>query len=366
MIKVLQVFSLTDRGGAESLIMTHYKYIDRQQFHFDFVNHTQRQCDYDDEIYAMGSKLYHLPRFRYYNIFPFLKAWDDFLAVHHDYDVIHVHYFTLAGLIMPIAKKHKIKLRIAHSHTSIMYSFYKRVFFSLFTKQILMSSNLLLACSEDAGKNIFKTDKFRVFTNAINIKDYKYDDACRVKVRRDLGYKDDEIVIGHVGSFRGVAKNHLFIIDVFSRLVAKYPKFRLLLIGDGQLRSQIEKKVQDYGIFDYVTFTGVRADVPQLLQGMDVFFFPSLYEGLGIAVVEAQAAGLPVVASSEIPEEAYISDLIQTLSLSSNVEEWVDTLIKASQRNDKRSAYNLLARDGNYDVVRNSWVLEEIYREGLK
>lgn len=366
MIKVLQVFSLTDRGGAESLIMTHYKYIDRQLFHFDFINHTQRRCDYDDEIYAMGSKIYHLPRFKYYNVVSFLKAWDDFLAVHHDYDVIHVHYFTLAGLIMPIAKRYGVKLRIAHSHTSIMYSYYKRVFFSLFTKQIIKSSNLLLACSEDAGKNIFKTDKFRVFTNAINIKDYKYDDDCRVNVRRDLGYKDDEIVVGHVGSFRGVAKNHSFIIDVFSRLVSKYPKFRLLLVGDGQLRSQIERKVQDGGISDYVTFTGVRTDVPQLLQGMDIFFFPSLYEGLGIAVVEAQAAGLPVVASSVIPEEAYISDLIQTLSLSSNIEDWVNTLITTSKKDYNRVAYNILACDGKYDVVKNAKVLEEIYLEGLK
>ena len=366
MIKVLQVFSLTDRGGAESLIMTHYKYIDRQLFHFDFVNHTQRRCDYDDEIYAMGSKIYHLPRFKYYNIVSFLKVWDDFLAVHHDYDVIHVHYFTLAGLIMPIAKKHGIKLRIVHSHISIIYSNYKRFFFSLFRKKVINASNLLLACSEVAGYNIFKTNDFRIFNNAIDTIDYKYDYNCRVKVRHDLGYTNDEIVIGHVGSFRGVQKNHSFIIDVFARLVGKSPKFRLLLVGDGKLRPQIEKKAQNYGISDYVTFAGVRTDVPQLLQGMDVFFFPSLYEGLGIAVVEAQAAGLPVVASSVIPEEAYISDLIQTLSLSSNIEDWVNTLITTSKKDYNRVAYNILACDGKYDVVKNAKVLEGIYLEGLK
>ena len=366
MIKILQVFALTDRCGAESLVMTHYRHMNRDRFHFDFVNHTQRKCDFDDEIRQLGGSLFHLPRFRIWNLLSYLKAWDSFLCAHPDYDVIHIHYFTLAGLILPIAEKHGVKVRITHSHITRKSSRIKSLLFSLFRRRMIKSSTLLLACSDEAGKNIFKTNNFIVFRNAIESKAYAFDDIVRKNIRKELGFADDNIVIGNVGSFRSTQKNHAFIISLFAKLVKKNSQYRLLLVGEGELRRQMENRTKDLGIEEYVVFTGVRADVPQLFQCMDVFFFPSLYEGLGIVAIEAQTAGVPTVLSTEVPREAYISDLVQAVDLSDDDDTWMKVIEAASKREVNRADYKNAAINNNYDVEENIKVLESIYEGKYK
>jgi glycosyltransferase involved in cell wall biosynthesis len=330
-------------------------------YHFDFVNHTQRKCDFDDEILELGGHLYHLPKFRLWRFFSFIKAWDDFLTQHDDYDVVHIHYFTLAGLILPIAKKHGIKIRIAHSHITKKSSKFKTILFSILRKKLVKNSTMLLACSEEAGINMFKTKNFIVFNNAIDSDSFCFNQKVREDVRKEFHYSDDDIVIGNVGSFRSEQKNHRFIVDLFAKLVKKDNRFKLLLVGEGDLRPIIEKKVRDLSITDSVIFTGVRSDVPRLFQGMDIFFFPSLFEGLGIVAIEAQTAGVPTVLSTEIPKEAYISDLVKAVNLNDNDQKWIDAIIYSSKREISRLSYKDVAYKNNFDVKKNISVLEAIY-----
>lgn len=366
MIKILQVFALTDRCGAESLVMTHYRHMNRDRFHFDFVNHTQRKCDFDDEITQLGGVLYHLPKFKLWNVLSYLNAWDKLLCAHPDYDVIHIHYFTLAGLILPIAKRHGIKVRIAHSHITKKSSRIKGILFSILRRRMINASTLLLACGKEAGFNMFKTNNFIVFNNAIESENYRYNPEVRAKIREGFHFTRNNIVIGNVGSFRSTQKNHDFIIDIFAKLVKQYPKFRLILIGEGELRSLVEEKANSLAISEYVTFTGVRSDVPNLYQCMDIFFLPSLYEGLPIVAIEAQTAGLPTIMSTEVSKETIISDLVQAIDLKADKQTWIKAIEAASIREVNRADYKNAAINNNYDVEENIKVLESIYEGKYK
>lgn len=364
-IRVLEVFAKTNRGGAESMIMSHYRLINKNAFQLDFVNHTQNRCDYDEEIKNLGGNLYHIPQFKLYNIFSYQKAWHNLFYTHPNYDVIHIHYFTLAGIILPVAKKHGIKVRITHSHTTRKTSLLKRFLFHFTRKIIINDSTLLLACSKEAGINIFKTNNFIVFKNAIDTKLFSFSIQNREKTRQTFNYSDKNIVIGNVGSFRDSIKNQSFIVKIFKGLYEKNNNYRLLLVGDGIMRNQIEKEVEAFGLSDFVIFTGVRNDIPNLLMAMDLFFFPSLYEGLGIVAVEAQASGCPVVMSTTVPNEVSLTDIVTRIRLSDEDEIWLTTIDKMAFIKQERTKYQKIIEKKGYDVRSNIKVLNNIYQDKI-
>ena len=361
MRKILEVYSLTVRGGAETLMINHLKEMDRQEFHVDFVNHTQKKCDYDDEILSLGSHLYHMPKFRIFNVVSYIRAWFKFFKDHPDYDVVHVHYFTLAPIIIPIAKKCGVKTRITHSHAIRKSSLYKRVLLNLFRWLMVNNSTLLLACSKEAGNNIFKVPNYVVFKNAILSNRFAYNPIIRRRVRAELKLKEDVIVIGNVGSFRSRDKNHYFQIDVFDEIHRRNPNSILLLVGDGVLRPMVEQKVKDCHLEESVIFTGLRDHTEDYYQAMDVFLFPSLYEGLGIVAIEAQVSGLPVVMSDQVPNEACISDLVTVCYLNSGIDTWAETLINVAKKSHDRGSYANCAKQAGFDVCENVKILETIY-----
>lgn len=364
MIKILQVLASTDRGGTESLLVSHLRYLD-QGFHFDFVNHTEKKCDYDDEILSYGCSIYHLPKFRILRIFSYIKAWNDFFILHPDYDVVHVHYFTLASIILPIARKHGVKVRIAHAHSTKKSNVFKRFLFNVFRTQMINNATLLLACSQEAGQNLFQTNNFKVFINAIESEKFVYNEKDRYIIQKDLGIKKGEVLIGNVGSFRSTQKNHLRIIRIFAKLCEKYGNYKLVLVGDGLLRSKIEENVRELGIWDKVIFTGVRDDVPSLMSAMDLFFFPSLFEGLGIVAVEAQASGLPVVMSTAVPQEASLTDIVIRIDLKEKDDTWVSALHQAANLDNDRTQYQKKIAERGYDVRSNVKLLQAIYLNAL-
>lgn len=364
MIKILQVLASTDRGGAESLLVSHLRYLDKG-FHFDFVNHTEKKCDYDDEILSHGCSIYHLPKFRIWGIFSYIKAWNDFFILHPDYDVVHVHYFTLAGIILPIARKHGVKVRIAHAHSTKKANVFKQFLFNLFRTRMINSATLLLACSQEAGLNLFQTNNFMVFINAIELVKFLYNEEDRCIIRKELGIKKEEILIGNVGSFRTTQKNHLRIIRIFAKLCEKYRNFKLVLVGDGLLRSKIEENVRELGISNKVIFTGVRNDVSSLMSAMDVFFLPSLYEGLPVVAIEAQASGVPVVMSTAVSEESSLTDIVTRIDLKEKNDTWVSALHQAASLNHDRTQYHQKIAERGYDVRSNVKFLQAIYLNAL-
>lgn len=357
-IRVLQVVTNMDRGGLETMLMNYYRHVDRESVQFDFLTHRADQAAYDDEIKALGGRIYHLPRLipwsRSYG-----KALNRFFAQHPEYQIVHVHQDCLSSVILQEAKKCGVPVRIAHSHNADQDKNLKYPIKLFYMRSIPRYATDLMACSQKAGEWMFRGAPFTVLHNAIDAAAYSFDVSKREDVRRRLKIPEEALVLGHVGRFMP-QKNHEFLLDIFSAAARKEANARLLLIGDGDLRAKIEAKAQQLGLSDRVIFTGVRADVPDLLQAMDLFVLPSLYEGLGIAAVEAQASGLPCVISDRVPNECMVTrGLVTEMCLSDTPEQWAEHIL--SRRNAERTdRYEEVSASG-YDIVDSAKRLEQFY-----
>lgn len=361
MQRILHVLGRTDRGGTESMLMTHYRHIDRTRLQFDFVIHTEDKCDFDDEIESLGGRIYRVRRFNVLNYFQYHSDWKKFFSEHGEYDVIHVHHFLVAGVILPIAAKMGVKVRIVHSHNTKPPIFLlKEKVMWLFHKNLIKYSTQRLACSEAAGKYLFGKNSFEVFNNAIETEKFRFDSEARSAIRKDLGIAENAFVVGHVGSFRTQQKNHSFIIDVFAAYVKQNPMARLVLVGTGDLQNVIKQKAELLGITPYCIFTGARGDVPKVLSAFDLFLFPSFFEGLSVVSIEAQAAGLPVLASTNVTSESKLTELFEQFSLEESAEIWAEHIQATSIPSD-RGAYVNQVKTMGYDVESNIKKLEKYY-----
>lgn len=358
-IRVLHVIGIMDRGGAESMIMNLYREIDRERFQFDFVVHASKKGAYDNEIYKLGGTIYHCPQFTMKNIAKYKKWWNDFFASKGDqYQIVHGHIGSTAPIYLKCARENGV-YTIAHSHNTTKICNIKSILYRILSRRVCGIAHHYLACGEKAGKNRFGANqKFQVLNNAIPSKQYIYSEPKRKQIQREYNL-ENYLVLGHVGRFVE-AKNHNYLIDVFNEVIQKTPA-KLLLVGDGPLRLEIERKVHRLGLQDHVIFTGVREDVADLMQAMDVFVFPSLYEGLPLSVVEAQAAGLPCLISDGVPIECKLTDLVQQISLSSDVEVWTESVIKAA-KGIRRNTYQEICTAG-FDIESNTKKLERYYKK---
>ncbi|WNS81183.1 glycosyltransferase family 1 protein [Domibacillus sp. DTU_2020_1001157_1_SI_ALB_TIR_016] len=362
-LRVLQVFAEMNRGGAETMIMNLYRNINRSKVQFDFVVHTKNKCAFDDEIRSMGGNIYNVPAYSGRNHFEYKKAWESFFKEHPEYKVIHGHVRSTASIYLNTAKKYGLTT-IAHSHNTSSGSGISAFVKNLLQYQIRYIADYLFACSQNAGTWLFgekacKNDNFFILNNAIEAKKFVLNKDIRDKKRKELQL-EDFFVVGHIGRFHP-QKNHTFIVDIFKEISEKNSKVKLLLVGEGTLREEIEKKVNNLGLSDKVIFTGVRPDIPELLQAMDVFLFPSLFEGLPVTLVEAQASGIKIFASDTISKEAAITDLINYYSLNSTSVEWANNILK-SKYSIKRKNYLSEIENANYDIEKNSLWLEEFYK----
>lgn len=361
-IRVLQVFAQMNRGGAETMIMNLYRNIDRKKVQFDFVVHTKEKCDYDEEIASLGGSIYYIPRYSGKNHLQYKKAWNLFFKEHPKYKLIHGHVRSTAAIYLKIAKKYNL-VTIAHSHNTSSGSGISAVAKNFMQYPIRNTADYLLACSKIAGEWLYgeKTctkDNFYILNNAIDAKKFAINEEIRNGKRKEF-HLEEKLVVGHIGRFH-TQKNHTFLIDIFKAVSDQNENAVLMLVGDGELRQSIDKKVQDLGMDDKVIFTGVRSDIPELLQAMDVFAFPSLYEGLPVTLVEAQASGLPCIVSDTITDEVYFTDLIKSLNLNSSLNEWVDEILKYSKDSMRRNITNEII-DAGYDIEKNSNWVENFY-----
>lgn len=361
MKRILHVVGRMDRGGTESMLMTYYRNIDRNKIQFDFVVHTTEKSDFEDEILALGGKILRVPRFNVINFYQYKHSWNNLLENHPEYDVLHVHHFLVAGIVLPIAQKHGLKIRIAHSHNTKPPIFIlKEKIMWLFHHNLIKYSTKRLGCSKAAGEYLFGQHPFEVFHNAIDTDRFRYNEDKRTRLRKEFGYKDETFVIGHVGSFRTRQKNHRFIIDIFAEVYKKNKNARLLLIGVGELQQEIREKTESLGLSNVVTFAGLRNDVPDLLSAMDVFLFPSFFEGLSVVSVEVQAAGLPCIASNTITKESCLTNLFKQLDLSDSIDSWANEVLNA-RPSKPRELYCEDVSLAGYSVTGNIKKLEEIY-----
>lgn len=362
-IKVLQVMGSLNRGGAESMIMNLYRAIPSDQIHFDFINHGTTEGAFSDEIEFRGGKIFSCPRYTGKNHIAYAKWWNDFFMSHQQYRIVHSHVRSTAAIFIPKAKKHGIKT-IIHSHST---SNGKGI--GAFTKRLLQfplryTADYFLGCSKEAsewlfGKKIVKSDKYYMLNNAIDISLYRIDLNVRNKYREELGIEPDELSIIHIGRFHE-SKNHQFIIDVFRDFHSKHNMSKLILVGEGPLKKEIQDRCKQEGLSDAVIFTGIRDDVPNLLKASDIFILPSNWEGLPVSAVEAQAAGIPSLLSDCITRDVGITELAQYLPINKSTNIWVDKIEEVSTNGQKDVSKQII--EAGFDIHQSAKWLCEFYQ----
>lgn len=373
-IRILHVLTIMNRGGAETMVMNYYRNINRELVQFDFLLHRKETGAFDNEILSLGGKIYRMPSISPKNYFKYQKELEQFFDEHPEYQVVHSHLNALSSIIFKVAKKKGIKTRIAHSHLAVEPFVFLKVFKpntdikatikdstqSLIRRRVRHLATHYFACGEKAGDWLFgksNRDKVKIINNAVNAKDFLYNPKIRKKVQNELGLEGRKI-IGHVGRFNE-QKNHFLLIDIFHGLLQKNPNCTLLLVGGGNLKSKIQDKVEQLKISQEVIFLGLRDDIPELLQAFDLFLFPSLYEGLPVTLIEAQASGLKIVASNTITNEVDITGLITFCGLTDPIDHWAEEVDK-NLTYERKNMLNSIVQ-GQYDIVENARNLQEFY-----
>lgn len=330
-IRVLQVATIMNRGGLETMLMNYYRQMDRSKIQFDFMVHREEDGHYDDEIRRLGGRIYRMPKIKPGNYRKYFKLLDQFFNEHKEYKVIHSHINENSSFVLRAAKRAHIPCRIAHSHLSDLSLDYKLPFRIYAKTSMKNQPTHYFACSIKAGewlfgKNVSKSDRVQVLNNAVNTSEFRFDPKKRAQIRKELGLKENQIAIGHIGRFN-LQKNHKYLVYIFQEVHRRRPDSVLILAGDGVLRGKIERKVEELELTPFVKFLGVRNDVPDLMQGFDLFLFPSLYEGLPVVLVEAQAAGLPCVVADTITKEAKITDTLLYEDLENPPSLWAEKIL---------------------------------------
>lgn len=363
--RVLHIVSSMERGGAETLIMNIYRNIDRKKIQFDFITHGRQAGDYDDEIKSLGGEIINIPSLGTAGPIGYLKRLVNVMSA-NDYVAIHAHTDYQSGFPALAAKICKIDNRICHSHSNnwLKHNGIKQLFMLKVLQMIISySATKYCSCSEDAAKFIFgknKTNKVQILKNGIDI--YEYADPefeSRKSVLEELHLPKDAKVIGHVGRF-SESKNHPFILKVLKNLVEQDDKFVAVLIGEGPLRKKIEWEAKQQGLHTHIRFLGVRTDIPRLMSAFDVFLFPSLFEGFGIVMLEAQGSGTPCIAATTVPKSTDMGlGLVKYLDLQDPINKWCDAIKTAiiMDQPDKNAIIKNISNLGfNIQENLNDWL----------
>ena len=360
MIRVLHIFHNMGNGGIENFVMNYYRAIDREKIQFDFLTSVEEEGYFDEEIKKMGGHIYHAyPKKKnpIKNYFSIAKIVRD-----KGYDIVHRHTGSAISNIDLLAARHGgAKILISHSHATQAgkkwLHYFARIIFRVKTEEF--------ACSKEAGLWLFgkkdvKNGKVQIINNAIETQLYRFNEDVRREVREKKNAKD-KLIIGHVGNFNEV-KNQTFIVDIFDTIQKKYDNAELWLVGDGEWRGKIESKVEKLELQKKVVFWGKCNDVSSIMQGIDVFLFPSLHEGFGIVLIEAQCSGLYCLASTDtIPKEVNITGNVKFVSLNESAETWGKEIEKISRKDiDRESGYKHI-KDAGFDIKDAAKDLERRY-----
>jgi len=360
-LRILHAVVNMNRGGAETLIMNLYRNMDRSLVQFDFL--TCKEGIFDQEILSMGGKIYRIPYVTEIGHIAYVKELDHFFKQYSNYKIIHSHMDKMSGFILRAAEKANIPVRIAHSHSTKSEGGLAAKLYKWYAgKQIKSNATHLYACSKAAGKWLF-TDRNKetlILKNGIEYEKFQYSSDVRKKVRKDLKLDSHSFVIGHIGRF-SEPKNHLFLLEVFAGLIKLLPTATLLLIGEGDLRPKIEKKIKELHLEANVELLGIREDIHLLLQGIDLFVFPSLYEGLPVTLIEAQGAGLPCIISDTITKEVDMGmGLVQYLSLADK-KLWIERILKIEEGNSPRIITEFTLNQKGYNIRKTAEITQNTY-----
>lgn len=361
-IRILHVLHGLNRGGIETLIMNIYKNIDRQKVQFDFAIVEKEKCEYEDDVYSLGGRIYRLPTISLPTILSFCR---EFGKLCRNYTIVHSHWNTLSSLILMIARTNDVKYRIAHSHIAKYSSGIKGLVKRILRIFINHFSTHQFACGMDAGVFLFGSDftlneSYKVIKNGIEVDKFRYNPHIRQLIRSQMNISERTFVVGHVGRI-GEQKNQIFAVEIFAEIVQRNPDSLLWFIGtgtDGYVQ-EVRNKAVELNVDNKITFIGSVPNVNEYLNAFDIFLFPSLYEGLSVALIEAQASGLNCYTSDAIDRNSKVTENVIFNSLSEHPSIWAERILANSniKRNDTKE--DLI--NAGYDIIDTANWLENFY-----
>ena len=360
MKRVLQIAASLRIGGAEKIARDLGYYEDSTEFETHYIVFGDNVGDYEQELIDHGCKIFHWesPSASYSKYYASLKR----LVQENQYDIVHAHTMFNIGWAMLAANQCGVPVRVAHAHSALDNgsSTIKRIYESTMRQMILHNATDLIACGEAAGIRLYGEKAYykssKLILNGIETKAFTFNSSVREKMREQLNLRN-AFVIGHAGHLMSV-KNQSFLIRLMPKILENKANAKLLMLGEGSDRPMLEQMVQNLNLTDHVIFTGNVRNVPDYLSAMDVFAFPSLFEGMPLSIVEVQANGLPCILSTNVPKDVYLTDLVHPLSLDKPIK-WIEAICGA-QRNEPEKYANVLKMKG-YDTKTVMKKFLEIY-----
>lgn len=369
MINVLHIGLSYELGGIEQFLINFDRNINKDICKFNYINvfDKARTQNYYKQLEILGGNIYNISDYRKHP----LKSFKQIRKIINDnnYKIVHYHMNSACFLIPLIAAKFSnAKVIISHSHNSSSdKGFFKKIIHNINKKFIPLFATDFFACSEKAGKWFFSkkvlcSNKFKIINNAVDIEKFKYNIDIREKIRKNLGI-ENKLVIGHVGRFNK-QKNHTFLIDIFHEIHKRNPDSVLILVGDGELKNSIKEKVDRLNINNEVKFLGIRKDVNELLQAMDIFLLPSLYEGAPVVGIEAQLSGLFCIFSDIITKEIKILRNTKYVSLDISANEWSNIILDEYKKEERQDRLKDMLSI-NFDIKHEVNKLIKFYEKSL-
>lgn len=367
MIKVLQVVGNLRIGGAETVAMNILRYIDKNVYEVHYLVYGDSISYYEEEVSALGGKVIHVPYTS--NLFRYKKLLKKLSREYGPYSIVHAHMMFHNGIVLSAAKLVGVPWRVSHAHstndgynsTNFFYGIIRKIYINITRIMILRNATSYIACGVAAGEFLYGKDFFAkkgiLIKNGIDAKKYSFNPIVR-KELRECHQLSDKYVLGCIGHFDAV-KNHKFLINVFTEVCKISENCMLILLGDGGLRTDIEMMVQERHLEDKVVFTGNVTNIHEWIQAIDCLLMPSLYEGVPLTLIEAQASGLRCIVSSNVSQEAAITNCVEFIPLE-NPLLWVKRI--CSIKNERRSQIEEVDLSG-YGVERQMEKIYEIYRE---
>lgn len=364
MLRILHSVSNMDRAGIETMLMNYYRHMDRDEIQFDFLANKKKPGDYDEEIRAMGGRVFVSPGLSPTKYPAYMRYVGTLLRENPDIRVLHAHNEAMGFYALRAAQRAGLPVRIAHAHNTRIIRDYKWPLKMVCKALLPLSATELCACGTDSGVYFFGRERWarrgRIIHNAIDVSRFRYQEDVRARLRREYGLGDAP-VIGHVGRMN-VQKNHRRLLAIFAACVQRMPDAQLALIGVGELEEEIRALAQQLGVAQRVLFLGLRGDVGDWMQVMDVFLMPSLFEGLPVVGVEAQAAGLPCVFSDAVTQEVVLLPESCRVPLSAPDAQWAQTVERLCHaKRDRAQGASLVAQAG-FDIEREARLLAQWYK----
>lgn len=369
--RVLHVLSGMNRGGAETMVMNLYRKMDRSKVQFDFLTYRNDPCAYDEEILSLGGRLFYVPSIGQSNPLTFVKNVRNTIKENGPFSAVHAHTDFQTGFIALAARLAGVQVRVCHSHNTSWktgFNWKDRLQLMVFRRLILAYATELCACGEDAGRFLFgrsnmERKRVHLLPNGIDLDLFSPAGQAADDEKKARGIASDRLIIGHVARFHEV-KNHAFLLKLAVHLKKRGVRFQMVLAGDGPLREQMEEEARRLNLLSDVLFLGTEEHIHELIRTFDVFVMPSLYEGLPVVLVEAQASGLPCIISDTITEKVDTGlGLVKRVSLSKPMDIWAETIVRAAAagRPKRELVKDTLAKLG-YDARRNVGALMNLYQ----